>query len=246
MLQAQEVGKSFDGFKAVNGADLQVERREIVAIIGPNGAGKTTLFNLITGQLKPDYGKITFKGEEITGLPPFEICRKGISRSFQVENFFPRLSVFENVEVSVLAQKRRSYSLLPAVRKQLIEESQEMLRSIGLIKKSRITSGLLSHGDRKLLEIAIALASKPELLILDEPTAGMSPEETEVTIQLIKHLSVKMGLTILFCEHNMDLVFSIAHRIMVMRQGRSIIQGNLDEVRNNHEVQEAYLGESQK
>ena len=246
MLQAQGVAKSFDGFKAVNGADLRVECGEIVAVIGPNGAGKTTLFNLITGHLKPDSGTIMFKGEEITGLAPFEICRKGISRSFQVENFFPRLSVFENVEVSVLSQKRKSYSLLPAVRKRIVEESQEMLRSVGLIKKSRITSGLLSHGDRKLLEIAIALASKPELLILDEPTAGMSPEETAVTIQLIKHLSLKMGLTILFCEHNMDLVFSIAHRIMVMRQGRSIIQGNLDEVRNNSEVQEAYLGESQK
>ena len=245
MLHVEGVTKSFDGFMAVNGADLTVERGEIVAVIGPNGAGKTTLFNLITGQLRPDSGKILFKDEKITGLPPYQICRKGISRSFQIVNIFSRLTVFENVEVSVLSQQRRSFSLFPAVRKQAIKRTEEILSNVGLSGKSRNISGLLSHGDQKLLEIAVALANEPELLILDEPTAGMSPEETLVAIELIKQLSVKLGLTILFCEHDMDLVFSIAQKIMVMRHGKSIIQGDPDVVRNDKEVQEAYLGGSE-
>jgi len=245
MLQVENVTMSFDGFMAVNGANLTVEKGEIVAVIGPNGAGKTTLFNLISGQLRPDSGKIRFKGEEITGLPAYEICRKGISRSFQIVNIFPRLTVFENVEVSVLSQQKRSLSLVPSIRKRTIGDTKKILSSVGLADKSDRISGLLSHGDQKLLEFAVALASRPELLILDEPTAGMSPEETQVAMELIRQLSLNLGLTILFCEHDMDLVFSISQRIMVMRHGKSIIQGDPEVVRNNQEVQEAYLGGSE-
>jgi branched-chain amino acid transport system ATP-binding protein len=245
MLQVENVTKSFEGFMAVNGANLTVRKGEIVAVIGPNGAGKTTLFNLITGQLKPDSGRILFKGGEIGGLPAYEICRKGISRSFQVVNIFPRLSVFENVEVAVLSQQNRSMSLVPSVRGHASRDTVEILESVGMADKSDRTSGLLSHGDQKLLEVAVALANRPELLILDEPTAGMSPEETQVAMELIKRLSIQLGLTILFCEHDMDLVFSISQRIMVMRHGRSVIQEAPEIVRNNHEVQEAYLGGSE-
>lgn len=242
MLQVEAVDKSFDGFRAVNGLNLTVERGELVAVIGPNGAGKTTLFNLITGQLKPDKGRIIFEGKDITGLPPYQICKRGISRSFQVVNVFHRLTVFENVQVAVLSQQGRSTNLFSPARKLAIKETTNILESVGLSDKSGSISGSLSHGDQKILEMAIALGNEPRLLILDEPTAGMSPEETLATMELIKRLASTQGLTILFCEHDMEVVFSIAQKIMVMHQGRSIIQAKPEEVRSNKEVQDAYLG----
>ena len=246
MLQVEGLSKSFDGFKAVNDARLEVKQGEIVAVIGPNGAGKTTLFNLITGILKPDAGKVVFKGENITGLPPYEVCRRRMSRSFQIVNVFQRLNVFENVRVSVLSRERKTWNLFTPASKMVINETNEILESVGLIgRKDRIT-GLLSHGDRKVLEIAMALGGNPEFLILDEPTAGMAPEETARCIDLIRRLSEKLGITILFCEHDMELVFAIADRIMVMVRGATIIQGNCDEVRCNQAVQDAYLGGSEE
>ena len=221
-----------------------MEKGEIVAVIGPNGAGKTTLFNLITGVLKPENGKVFFKGEDITGLPSYEVCKKGISRSFQVVNVFQRLSIFENVQISILSRERKTWNLFTPSAKLAVEETNEILESVGLMGKKGRTTGLISHGDRKVLEIAMALGGNPELLILDEPTAGMAPEETSRCIELIKDLSGKRGLTILFCEHDMEIVFGIANRIMVMVRGGTIIQGSCNEVRSNQAVQEAYLGGS--
>jgi branched-chain amino acid transport system ATP-binding protein len=242
VLKAQSVFKSFDGFMAVNNANLEVEQGEIVAVIGPNGAGKTTLFNLITGILKPDSGKVFFKNEDITGLPPYTVCRKRISRSFQIVNVFQRLTIFENVQVSVLSREKKTWNLFTPSTKLAIKETNEILENVGLIGKKDRTTALLSHGDRKVLEIAMALGGNPEFLILDEPTAGMAPEETEHCIELIKQLREKMGLTILFCEHDMEIVFGIANRIMVMVRGATIIQSSCDEVRCNQAVQDAYLG----
>jgi branched-chain amino acid transport system ATP-binding protein len=242
MLQVEAVDKSFGDFMAVYGANLSVGKGELVAVIGPNGAGKTTLFNLITGQLWPDRGRIVFRGEEITGLPAYEICKRGIGRSFQIVNIFPRLSVFGNAQVAVLSQQRRSRTLFSPAQSLATEETRFILESVGLSDKAANSAGSLSHGDQKILEIAIALGNEPELLILDEPTAGMSPEETAATLELIKNLASSRGLTILFCEHDMDVVFSIAQSIMVMHQGRTLIQGEPEEVRENREVQEAYLG----
>jgi branched-chain amino acid transport system ATP-binding protein len=242
MLQVEGVIKSFDDFLAVNGANLTVGKGEIVAVIGPNGAGKTTLFNLITGALKRDRGRIVFKGEDISELPPYEICKKGISRSYQIVNIFHRLSVFGNVQVAVLSHQRRSTNLFRPAQNIAVAETKSILESVGLSAKEKSIAGSLSHGDQKILEIAIALGNEPELLILDEPTAGMSPEETQDTMELVKRLANQRGLTILFCEHDMDIVFSIAQSIMVMRYGQTIIQGSLEEVRSNKEVQEAYLG----
>jgi branched-chain amino acid transport system ATP-binding protein len=213
-----------------------------VAVIGPNGAGKTTLFNLITGALKRDRGKIIFKNEDISQLPPYEICKKGISRSYQIVNIFPRLTVFENAQVAVLSHQRMSSSLFRPAQSIAVKETRSILESVGLLEKEKSIAGSLSHGDQKILEIAVALGNEPELLILDEPTAGMSPEETLAAIELIKRLAQMRGLTILFCEHDMDIVFSIAQSIMVMRHGQTIIQGTPQEVRGNKEVQEAYLG----
>jgi len=242
MLEVRGLSKSFGGFLAVNKATLNVSKGEIVAVIGPNGAGKTTLFNLVTGILKPDEGQVIFKGEEITGLPAHKTCKKGITRSFQVVNIFSRLTVFENVRISVLSQQGKTYHWFRPSREYVNEETGEILESVGLINKKDNVCGALSHGDQKVLEIAIALAGKPELLILDEPTAGMSPEETARCIDLIKRLSQNLGLTILFCEHDMELVFAIARRIMVMVRGSTIVQGLPEEVRCNQQVQDAYLG----
>jgi branched-chain amino acid transport system ATP-binding protein len=236
------VVKSFDEFRAVDGANLVVGQGEIVAVIGPNGAGKTTLFNLITGQLQRDKGKILFKGEDISELPPYEICLRGIGRSFQIVNIFPRLTVFGNAQVAVLSQQKRSYNLFYPARNIAVEKTQTILENVGLASKGKNIAGSLSHGDQKILEIAIALGNEPELLILDEPTAGMSPEETAATMELIQHLARSRGLTILFCEHDMEIVFSIAQSIMVMHQGRTLIQERPEEVRQNKEVQDAYLG----
>ena len=242
MLQVEEIYKSFDDFKAVNSANLTVEKGELVAVIGPNGAGKTTLFNLITGQLKPDRGNVIFNDEDISKLPPYEICRKGIARSFQIANIFPRLTVFRNVQVSVLSQQGKSRNLFHPAKKLALDETNSILESVGLSDKAGNTAGSLAHGDQRKLEIAIALGNDPELLILDEPTAGMSPEETAATMELIKQLADSRGLTILFCEHDMEVVFNFAQSIMVMHQGLTIMQGEPDEVSDSRRVQECYLG----
>jgi branched-chain amino acid transport system ATP-binding protein len=243
MLRVEDLHKSFDEFKAVNGAYLNIEEGQLVAVIGPNGAGKTTLFNLITGQLKPDSGKIQFNNKDISKLPPYEICRKGIARSFQIANIFPRLSVFRNVQVSVLAQQKLSDKLFQPAARLAVEQTNRILKSVGLLDKKLDFAGSLSHGDKRILEIAIALGNEPDLLILDEPTAGMSPEETTTAMALIKRLAAEQGLTILFCEHDMEVVFGTAQSIMVMQQGQTLIQDEPEAVRQNREVQLAYLGD---
>ena len=243
MLRVENLHKSFDDFKAVYGAHLTVEKGQLVAVIGPNGAGKTTLFNLITGQLQPNTGKILLNDEDISKLPPHVICRKGIARSFQIANVFPRLSVFRNVQVSVLSQQKLSDKLFQPAAQLVVEETNRILESVGLLGKKMDVAGSLSHGDKRTLEIAIALGNEPELLILDEPTAGMSPEETTTTMALIQRLAKEQGLTILFCEHDMEVVFGVAQSIMVMQQGQTIVQGDPQTVRQNTDVQQAYLGD---
>jgi branched-chain amino acid transport system ATP-binding protein len=242
MLQVENLQKSFADFKAVDGADLRVGQGDLVAVIGPNGAGKTTLFNLITGHLQPDKGRILFKGEDISHLPAHQVCRKGIARSFQIANIFPRLTVFRNVQVSVLSQKNLSRTLFRPAHRMVVEETRQILDRVGLNDQQLALAGSLSHGDKRILEIAIALGNEPELLILDEPTAGMSPDETAATMALVQRLAREQGLTILFCEHDMDVVFNVATSIMVMQQGRTILQAIPEEVRQNITVQEAYLG----
>ena len=242
MLRVENLHKSFEDFKAVDGANLHVGPGDLVAVIGPNGAGKTTLFNLITGHLKPNQGRILFKNQDITRLAAHEICRRGIARSFQIANIFPRLSVFRNVQVSVLSQKKLSRTLFRPAQSLVVEETHRILDSVGLSDKKLDVAGSLSHGDKRILEIAIALGNEPELLILDEPTAGMSPDETASTMALVNRLAREQGLTILFCEHDMEVVFNVATSIMVMQHGHTIIQAKPEEVRQNVTVQEAYLG----
>ncbi|MDR7434080.1 MAG: ABC transporter ATP-binding protein [Armatimonadota bacterium] len=244
ILRVEEVTKTFDRFVAVQGVSLSVEEGTIAAVIGPNGAGKTTLFNLITGILHPNRGRILFQGEEITYLPPHVICQRGIGRTFQIANVFPRLSVFTNVQVAVLAHQRRSLHFTHPAERLAIREAEVALAAVGLLEKAGQVAGTLSHGDQRLLEIAIALGTEPRLLLLDEPTAGMSPEETVATMKLIRRLAQERGLTILFCEHDMEVVFATAYTIMVMHHGRILAQGPPEVVRAHPEVQQAYLGAS--
>lgn len=242
MLEVKNVRKSFDRFMAVSDANLRVGKGKIVAVIGPNGAGKSTLFKLITGHLKPDGGQVLFKGQDLVGLEPHDVCRRGISLAFQIVNIFSRMTVFENVQAAVLARQGKAGNLFRAAATLAVPETRELLASVGLASKADRIAGTLSHGDQKVLEMAIALSTQPELLILDEPTAGMSPEETSVCIDLVKRLSSERGLTILFCEHDIELVFSISDEIMVLRAGETLVQGPPEVVRCNAAVQEAYLG----
>jgi branched-chain amino acid transport system ATP-binding protein len=244
VLQVESLQKAFGDFRAVSNANLWVKKGELVAVIGPNGAGKTTLFNLISGQLKPDGGRILFNGEDISRLPPYQICRRGIARSFQIANIYPRLTVFRNVQVSVFSQQKMSEKLFYPAARLVVQETTTILKQVGLLDKAQEIAGSLSHGDKRVLEIAIALGNNPELLILDEPTAGMSPEETRTTLDLIKQLTETRELTILFCEHDMKVVFDVAKSIMVMQSGQTLVQDRPERVRKNRQVQEAYLGEA--
>jgi len=243
ILKVDKLTKSFGGLMAVAHISFSIQEGERSALIGPNGAGKTTLFNLLTGQLRPDEGRVYFQGEEVTGLPPHQICRKGISRSFQRVNIFPMLSVFENVQVAVLAAQRRTRKLFSAARKMAREETQMILESIDLGGEGAVISGTLSHGNQKRLELGIALAGNPRLLLLDEPTQGMSPEETTKAMALIDRVTRERGITLVFIEHDIGAVFAIADMIRVLHMGSIIAEGKPEEIRENDEVQRIYLGE---
>lgn len=243
MLEVRDVRKAFDGFQAVGGVSLAVCRGEIAAIIGPNGAGKTTLFNLITGHLRPDSGMVLLEGRDITGLAPHDVCRLGMGRSFQRTNIFPRLTVFQNVQAAFISHRGRGLDLFGRVDRLFQEETEAVLASLGLLDRAGEMSGFLSHGAQKQLELGIAIASEPSLLLLDEPTAGMSATETRETILLVERIAHERGLTLLFTEHDMAVVFSIAQRITVLHQGRIIAEGAPAEVRTDPEVRRVYLGE---
>ena len=238
--------KSFGGLSAVSDVNLEIQEGELVSIIGPNGAGKTTLFNLLTGHLLPDQGRVIFQGKDITRLPPHAISRMGIGRSFQRLNIFPRLTTFENVQVAVFSAQKKCHRLFSRARNMAREETETILESVGLLDKKKIKGGLLAHGDQKRLEMGIALAIHPSLLLLDEPTQGMSPKETAQTTELIQRLVKHRGLTLIFVEHDMSVVFGISDHIRVMHQGRMIFSGKPEEVKNNDEVQRIYLGGKKK
>jgi len=245
MLRIEGLTKSFGNLMAVNGINLSVKKNEVRAIIGPNGAGKTTFFNLITGDLKPDTGRVFLKEKEVTGFPPHRLIRLGVSRSFQITNIFPELTVFENVMVPVLIRHKRQLDPLRQARtiKSVREDTLAALRLVELEEILEIKGSALSHGDKKRLEIAVVLACKPELLLLDEPTAGMSAEDTQSTVELIRKVASELGITIVFSEHDMKVVFSISDYISVLQQGEIIAEGPPAEVKKNKKVIEAYIGE---
>jgi branched-chain amino acid transport system ATP-binding protein len=243
MIRVENLKKSFGGLMAVSDVSFELAEGEITSIIGTNGAGKTTLFNLLTGHIKPDAGEIFFKGKRITGLPPYRICKMGIGRSFQKANIFPRLTVFENVQVALMSWGKKSRNIFLASRKLMVKETNEILESIGLGGKEHLKAGLLAHGDQRLLEIGITLGSHPDLILLDEPTAGMSPEESQSAVKLVQKIAKEMNLTVLFIEHDMNVVFGISEKVRVMHIGRVIAEGTPEEIRANQEVQKIYLAE---
>lgn len=243
MLKAEGLGKSFGGLTAVANVDITVTEGELRGVIGPNGAGKTTLFNLLTGYSSCDTGTIFLEGKEITSLSAPERVLLGIARTFQRTNIFANLSVEENVLIPLLRRHGRSWSLVTPSSRLFKEEIQDLLQSVGLSEQVGRTAGTLSHGHQRCLELAIALANNPKVLLLDEPAAGMSISECAQMMELVKNINEQRGLTILLTEHDMNVVFSLAQRITVMHFGTVIAEGTPQEIQNKREVQEVYLGE---
>jgi branched-chain amino acid transport system ATP-binding protein len=242
MLEVRNLRKAFSGFVATNDVSLSVPRGQISAVIGPNGAGKSTLFNLITGHLQPDSGRVTLEGRDITGKPPHKICGMGLARSFQRTNIFPKLTVFENIQSAFIAHSGRGYDMVGVSERLFRSETEEMIGQLSLGDIAGTIAGETSHGAQKQVELGIALAGRPRMLLLDEPTAGMSAQETHESISLLGRIAKERDLTLLFTEHDMDVVFSIAHKIAVLHQGRIIAIGAPEEVRRNEEVRRVYLG----
>ena len=242
ILATEGLTKNFGGLRAIDSVSLQFEEGKLTSVIGPNGAGKTTLFNLLTGLIKSDSGKIIFKGEDITKLPIHGIVRKGISRSFQIINLFNELTLFENVWLGVQSQQGHGPELFsnPDKFSSVKQETQGIIREIGLSGKEEVPVKLLSYGDRRILEITLSLTAKPSLLLLDEPTSGLVSDDRKRISEFMKKLSSQ--LTLVVVEHDMDVVLSISDHIVVMHQGKILAQGTPDEIRRSDKVQEAYLG----
>ena len=244
VLQVRGLTKRFGGLEALGGVDLDVAEGDFRAIIGPNGAGKSTFFNAMTGLLRPDAGRVVLEGRDVTGEPPHLLARRGVARTFQITSVFHDLSALENVQVSLLAHARRSWSVWPKAAPQHTARARELLALVGLSAGVDRLARTLSHGDQKRLELAIALAGEPRLLLLDEPTAGMAAQERLESIRLVHRVARELGLSCVFTEHDMAVVFAVASHITVMHQGRVLAEGTPAEVRARKEVQQVYLGEA--
>jgi ABC-type branched-chain amino acid transport systems, ATPase component len=244
LLECRGLTRNFGGLVAVDKVNMAIEAGEIRAIIGPNGAGKSTLFNIITGVLPPSDGETFFAGERITGFPVYRVVQKGIARTFQLTHLFPNLTARENVRIAAQAHHADRWrpmagSHVFAASRRIADEALEQMR---LSRFSDIKAGMLSHGDQRLLEIAMAIAQKPRLLLLDEPTQGLSIEETDRAVQILRDMLAKGDLTVILVEHDMEVVFKLADKITVLHRGRVIADGLPAEVKANDEVQSAYLG----
>lgn len=245
LCEIKELRKAFGGVKAIDGISLTIEEGEVCSVIGPNGAGKTTLFNLITGGIKPDSGKVLFQNRDITGRSSKFITECGISRSFQIVNIFPRLSVYENLMVAVLAKEGKTLNFFLPAKTLCIDECYSLIERIGLSSETKTLAGQLSHGNQKRLEVGLALAMKPKLLLLDEPTAGMAVEEKAGILDIVKQMTQEQGFTVFLCEHDMSVIFSISNSIWVVANGKVVMKGNVDEIRNSEIVRKIYLGEKE-
>jgi branched-chain amino acid transport system ATP-binding protein len=239
--------RRFGALVAVDGIDLAVEPGEIRAVIGPNGAGKSTVFNLITSVLRPSAGQVIFAGEDVTGMPVHEVAQKGIARTFQLCHIFPALTVRENVRIAAQARDGRRWQFLGGGRvlNRSASAADEAIARMRLTRMANATAAMLSHGDQRLLEIAMAIAQKPRLLMLDEPTQGLSIEETGRAVQILKDMLTEGDLSVLLVEHDMEVVFKLAHNITVLHRGRVIADGSPAAVRASAEVRSAYLGGAQ-
>jgi len=244
LLELEDVSIQFGGHTAVDRVSLQIPVNQFTSIAGPNGAGKTTLFNLISGQLQPTTGKILFKGKDITKLPPHKRTQLGLGRSFQITNVFPNLTVLENVRLAVQAQQQIGYKLLASniLDKQQAEKATFWLEQVNLRYKTNDLAVTLTHGEKRKLEIAIILALETDILLLDEPTAGMSIEEVPAILDLIMKIKAESQRTVLLIEHKMDMLMNLSEKLVILNQGQLIAEGNPEEIMNNPIVQLAYLG----
>ena len=243
ILETKDLQHSFGSLKVLFGVDLQITEGERHAVIGPNGAGKTTLFNTITGTYYPTKGKVFFKGKDITGFPPHKLARIGIGRSFQITSTFTNLTAFQNIRLAILSKDGIRFNLFHRVdkMKKITQETDEMLKRINLYEDRNTLAANLSYGKSRALEISMAMATDPELILLDEFAAGMSKEETQDAVSLIRNLTE--GKTVVIIEHDMDVVFNLADRITVLHYGKILATGTPAEIRNNQDVKDAYLGD---
>lgn len=246
ILSVEHLGHAYGRYQVIDDISLAVEPGELTALIGPNGAGKTTFYNAVSGKFRPTRGKVLFDGRDITGLPAHKLVPLGLLRSFQITNIFPELTVIENVLVPLVLHTGKGYALFRNLRREkaLYQRAEEVLQKIGLADQAHRKAGELPYGDKRLVEIAIVLARDPKVVMLDEPTAGMNPEETDRMILLIKELAQSFGTTFFLTEHDMKVVFSVASRIFVLHQGGLLAEGSPADIRSNEKVKEAYLGGS--
>ncbi len=242
LLRVQGLGKSFGGNRAVDDVSFSVAPGELLALIGPNGAGKSTTFNMVNGQLHPDSGSIQLDGQELIGRRPREVWQMGVSRTFQIAETFSSLTVAENVQMALLSDDNRLFSLWRRATHYRKTDALALLAQVGLQAQADRPCSELAYGDVKRLELAIALANKPRLLLMDEPTAGMAPAERNKLMALTRDLVSQHGLAVLFTEHSMDVVFGFADRIIVLARGRLIAEGQAQDIRQNPKVQEVYFG----
>ena len=245
IIRTENLGKYFGKMAAVHEVTLTLQEGLFTSVIGPNGAGKTTLINLLSGYLLPDRGKILFQGNEITRLGPDKRVRMGISRSFQVMNIFPRMTVFQNILLPVLSRLNKTSSAFSSLlsQKEAVGEAEKILGEVWLKDEKDFPAGELSHGHQRLLELGIAVASNPQICFLDEPSSGMNPIERIKVLELVKKLAAERKTTFIIVEHDMDIVFSLSDWIVVMNRGEILAEGRPDEIRANREVREIYLGE---
>ena len=241
-LSVVRLSKSFGAVRAVDDVSFTIAGGEFLALIGPNGAGKTTCFNMINGQLAPDAGQVRFDGSDIAKLPPREICRRGIARTFQIAATFGSMTVAENVQMALIANARETYRLWRPAASYHRDQAIELLRQVGMQEAADRPCRELAYGDVKRVELAVALATDPRLMLMDEPTAGMAPRERNDLIALVKALVVERGISVLFTEHSMDVVFSFADRIIVMARGKLIADGDAKAIRDDPLVRQVYFG----
>jgi branched-chain amino acid transport system ATP-binding protein len=242
VLDVAAISKRFGGVQAVEDVTFQVAAGEMLALIGPNGAGKSTCFNMLNGQVQPDAGRITLNNRDITGLSPRRVWRLGVGRTFQVTATFASMTVRENVQVALLAHRRKLWRFIRPAAAWFADEAEVLLTQVGMQDQLSRAAGLLAYGDLKRLELAIALANDPTLLLMDEPTAGMAPTERAALMQLTRTLATDRGMAVLFTEHDMDVVFGIADRILVLNRGGLIAEGDGPAIRADSAVRQIYLG----
>ncbi len=242
ILQVNELTKSFGGIRAVDHLSFELAEGRLLAMIGPNGAGKSTCFNLINGQLRPDSGQVVIMGHKINGYKPRQVWKLGVGRTFQVTSTFGSMTVLENVQMALLSYHRRTASLVRRVRKLHVDESMELLSLVGIADQRDRPCGVLAYGDLKRVELAVALANRPRLLLMDEPTAGMGPAERQALMELTAGIVHTRNISVLFTEHDMEVVFTHADRIIVLNRGRLVAEGKPAEVREDEKVREIYLG----